>query len=599
MKTNLTLLISTLILFVFIFYPVSFLMAQNVTAKMTVVSFTKDETDMSARVISPRKDKNGKVCSIIKLETTLSLGEFKFDGGMIGIEHTEQKKGEIWIYQSPGARYLTITHQYHEPVRRYEYFEPLQEATVYIMKITASNVQITLTDNTNLQYVVMNCPMEGATVSFDEMAPEPFIDGVFSNALLFGKHKYIVEAPLYAPIAGTITIGREKPDPININLKPQFGQITVHSTPEQLADVYIDGKKIGNTPLVIDRLASGEHKIKIIKKLFFPVDDTLVITDNSQRIKAFELKPNYAKISLKSKIGAAIYINEEFAGTGEWNDRLSPGTYKVVARKDAHRESITMLDITSNEEKIIELEDPVPITGSIDINSNVSTKITIDGKDYGTTPQIITGVLIGVRNLQLDAEGYMPYNKNITITEGKILPVRSMLVRDPLSKNKIKKEAIYSKPKESKPKPPYAYFINFKMSMTSKYGGMVGFVKRVGLYVGYMGGTSPNSGKPATDLNISELSKAGYFRSAISFGPILRLTKNIHIYAGGGYGTYGPAYQSNNSEDVKYYITLDKGPEVEGGLLLKFKYISLFGGYNTMISPIKFGEIHFGIGASF
>lgn len=597
MKTNFSYIKCKLILFVFIFINFFQVDAQNISAKMTVLSFTKDETDMSARVLSPRKDKNGKICSIIKLETTLSLAEFKFDGGMTGIEHTEQKKGEIWIYQSPGARYITITHQYHEPVRRYEYFEPLQEATVYIMKITASNVQITLTDNTNLQYVVMNCPMEGAMVSFDEMGPEPFVNGTYSKALQFGKHKYVVEAPLYAPIAGTITVGREKPEPIGISLKPQFGQITIHSTPEQIADVFIDGKKLGTTPLVIDKLASGEHKIRIIKKLYFPLDDTLLITDNSQRIKAYELKANYAKVTLRLQSNSEIYINDEYAGTKEWNDRLSPGSYKIVAKLDAHRESVMTLEIASNEDKIIDLNEPTPITGSIDINSNITAKIYIDGKEYGTSPQIITDILIGARHIQLEAEGYLPYNKYITITEGKIESVRLMLERDPFSK--IKEEPKIVKPKVIRPKLPASYFINYKMSLTSKYGGMVGFVKRVGFYAAYIGGASTGSGVPATDVNISDLNKSGYFRYAFSFGPIIRISKNIHIYAGGGYGSYGPLYKLKTPNDKKYYISLEKGPEVEGGILLKFKFISLFGGYNTIISPVKFGEIHFGVGASF
>lgn len=575
---------------------------QNVAAKMSVLSFVKDETDMTARIKSPKTDKNGKQCSIIKLETTLPLNEFTFDGGMLGIEHTEQHKGEIWIYQSPGARYITITHKYHEPVRRYAFFEPLQEATVYIMKITASNVQITLTDNSNLQYVVLKCLMEGATVSFNEMAPEPFVNGTFSKAMPFGKHKYVVEAPLYAPTAGSIEVTKEVKEPVTIELKPKFGTISIHSTPEQLADVFIDGKRVGSTPLVIEKLASGQHSVKILKSLFFPLEDTLIVTDNSNRIKRFDLKPNFAQVNITTHPDAIILINDNQEGKGNWNGRLTPGSYKLTARMESHRESIQTLEIKTNDSISFNIEHPVPITGTLDITSDVVATISIDGKDYGTTPKIIQDVLIGKRTIELNADGYNPGVKTLTIIEGKILPVSFTLIKKIDGQTKITSDisrlpkTTYNKKRESTPIPA-KFFVNYKMSLTASYGGMVGFAKRVGIYASYMSGLSPNSGEPMQDLSPGSYRSSGYFRSAITGGAIIRITKNLYIYAGGGYGTYGQAYVAT-SDSEPYYLSIDNGPEVEGGLMLNFKYFSIFGGYNTIISPIKFAEIHFGIGVS-
>lgn len=576
---------------------------QNVAAKMSVLSFVKDETDMTARIKSPRKDKNGKQCSIIKLETTLPLNEFTFDGGMLGVEHTEQHKGEIWIYQSPGARYITITHKYHEPVRRYAFTEPLQEATVYIMKITASNVQITLTDNSNLQYVVLKCNMEGATVSFNEMAPEPFVDGKFSKALPFGKHKYIVEAPLYAPTAGSIEVTREVKEPVNIELKPKFGTISIYSTPEQLAEVFIDEKKMGTTPLVIEKLASGEHSVKIIKSLFFPLEDTLIVTDNSNRIKHVELKPNFAQVTITTHPDAYILINDNQESKGNWSGRLTPGSYKITSRLESHRESVQTIEIKSHEPVSFDIEHPTPITGSLDLTSDVVATIKIDGKEYGTTPMILQEVLIGKRTIELNAEGYKPSVKTVTVTEGKILPVNFSLVRTigeqtRKSKNNSNlQESPISTKREIVPV-PIKIFVNYKMSLTASYGGMVGFAKRAGIYASYMTGLSPNAGEPMQDISPGGFNSSGYFRTAITGGVIVRITKNIYIYGGGGYGTYGTAYETT-TDPGPYYLSLDKGPEVEGGLMLNFKYFSIFGGYNTIISPIKFGEIHFGVGASF
>ena len=80
--------------------------------QLAVESFTMDEKDQTARIHNSRKDQNNKLCAIVKIETPLQLQDFTFDAGSVGIAHTEQKTGEIWVYLSPGARRLTINHKH-------------------------------------------------------------------------------------------------------------------------------------------------------------------------------------------------------------------------------------------------------------------------------------------------------------------------------------------------------------------------------------------------------------------------------------------------------------------------------------------------------
>ncbi|MDR2813037.1 MAG: PEGA domain-containing protein, partial [Prevotellaceae bacterium] len=178
--------------------------------KMGVESFTRDDRDQAARVTSPRKDQNDKVCAIVRIETPLLLQDFTFDAGMIAVMHTEQRKGEIWLWLSPGAQRLTIQHKYLGVVRNYEFGESLKEATVYIMKLKSGTVKTVVEDNVTLQYMEVHCGIEGATIKIDDEAPEPFTDGKFQKALSYGKHRYTVEAPMHHPESGVKEVTAQK-----------------------------------------------------------------------------------------------------------------------------------------------------------------------------------------------------------------------------------------------------------------------------------------------------------------------------------------------------------------------------------------------------
>ena len=114
-----------LIIFFFVFTEAN---SQTIAVK----SFRKLETDMEARIVSPKTDQNGKKCAIIKVVT--SQTGFVFDFGMIGAAvATEQKTAEIWVWVPVGARKVTINHQTLGVLRDYPFDIDINPATVYEM----------------------------------------------------------------------------------------------------------------------------------------------------------------------------------------------------------------------------------------------------------------------------------------------------------------------------------------------------------------------------------------------------------------------------------------------------------------------------------
>ena len=99
-----TLIRATLFLLLVMFNTTS-LSAQQ--SKISVASFNRMETDITARVTAPKKDQNGEICALIRIVTNVK--DLMFEPDALGITARENKTGEIWIYVPRGARRISIT----------------------------------------------------------------------------------------------------------------------------------------------------------------------------------------------------------------------------------------------------------------------------------------------------------------------------------------------------------------------------------------------------------------------------------------------------------------------------------------------------------
>lgn len=98
-------------------------------SKISVASFQRMESDLTARVTAPKRDQNGEICALIRIVTNVK--DFMFEPDALGITARENKTGEIWLYVPRGARRISILHDQLGIMRNYFYPEIIEKATVY------------------------------------------------------------------------------------------------------------------------------------------------------------------------------------------------------------------------------------------------------------------------------------------------------------------------------------------------------------------------------------------------------------------------------------------------------------------------------------
>lgn len=398
--------------------------------ELKVESFKMLEKDLDASVHHPKEDMNGNKAAIIKIVTTET--NFTFDVGSVGYISQEQKVGEIWLYVPAKVKKITIKHPNHEILRDYYFPIPIKKATVYELKLTTSKMRTIVEEDAGGQYWILNVTPKNAEVTIDNGTPELLNDGVLQKLLPYGKHTYTVNAPLYETTGGEITIGVERVM-TNVELTPNFGYLEISSSPVTNTEVYLNGEKIGITPLVTQRLPKGPAKIRVVSEKYQPVEKEVTVPSKGDTLACpIVLSPNFAEVEFVTEQDASIYVNDKRMANGVWKDKLVEGLYKVEARKSGHRTILKSVKVIKGQNQKIEFDKLTPIYGKVNISTGslANVKVLIDGKDMGVAPNIFSEVLIGKHLIELMKDGYKTYKTEINVEEAKLHDIKVELEKE-------------------------------------------------------------------------------------------------------------------------------------------------------------------------
>lgn len=377
-----------------------------------------------------QNDDNDLPFAVIKVRTEnitdKQRRELKFEGNAGTFIMLEYKTGEVWVYLTAKyADYLKIS---HPDLSSTEFTLPydLKPKCGYEMTLVNKTGMVPEVDIYN--YLVVSADQPNAAVYIDDVFEgEQFAQKSFMAG---EKHRWRIECELYHTESGEAVIPDKEGENVTVEkkLRPAYGYLNVTSSPESGAIVYIDGKKVGVTPLTTDKLASGEHKVRVMKEMYSAVEKTFTVTDGNTTQAPMTMSANFVNVTVTTDSESDIYVDNELKGKGSWSGRLGEGNHAFEARKASHRNSVENIKLTLGQNESIVIPNPTPIYGTIDISTNpIGANIVIDGKNFGTTPRVLANVLIGTHELRLEKTGCTPVAKNITLDEKNKLTISEKL----------------------------------------------------------------------------------------------------------------------------------------------------------------------------
>ena len=306
------------------------------------------------------------------------------------------------------------------------------------IEVNDSSILFRLSVNTAAnepQYVVFAVEPKTAAVIIDGKPLTPDTGGVVTTVLQAGTYDYSVSAKMYHSQSGTFTVAGAKVQK-SVALAPAFGYLSVGGDMVNGATVFVDDENIGIAPVKSDKLASGEHSVRIVKDKYKPYSTTVTVRDSETTTLAPTLSADFATVTLTTASGATIWVNGVEKGSGSWSGELSTGTYIFEARQRGHRSAqISKTIAATPSRQSYAIPAPTPIVGSVDITSSPAmADITLDGKAVGTTPLKLSSLLVGEHKITVSKSGYQPYSATITIAEGKTATVSAELIKGKIYK---------------------------------------------------------------------------------------------------------------------------------------------------------------------
>lgn len=299
------------------------------------------------------------------------------------------------------------------------------------IEVTAEKVffSVELKDVSHLQgFVVFKVTPADALVELDG---EPLFlnsEGRAQKLVKYGAYTYTVSAKGHHTITEELIVDSGQ-TVREVALKLSHGWLSIGGGNTEGAYVYVDSELVGQAPLDRTDISSGNHQIRILKPMHEAYETSVTVRDGETVSLSPTLNSDSSEITLVADNGAEIWINGELKGTGTWKGDLSTGDYLVECRKEGYISSTDAVTVSRNmTTRIIRLTALKPVCGVLAVSSvPMDAEVYVDGRHVGKSPQYITDVPVGTREVRLVMEGYETRSEKVKVSEDGVTEINITL----------------------------------------------------------------------------------------------------------------------------------------------------------------------------
>ena len=124
---------------------------------------------------------------------------------------------------------------------------------------------------------------------------------------------------------------------------PIYGSIDINSTPIE-ADIYIDDKKIGVSPMFVQDYLIGTHTIKLSKAGHSEFSQVITV-EEGQTFEVNAKLENGREVAISTASGAEIFVDGKSVGNTQYTGNLTFGSHTAYAMLNGKRSGEKKIDI--------------------------------------------------------------------------------------------------------------------------------------------------------------------------------------------------------------------------------------------------------------
>lgn len=258
--------------------------------------------------------------------------------------------------------------------------------------------------NTNLENIKV-------TIDNDRLASAP---GLIQD-LSRGSHQLTFTKYRYFPLTQQVDIiGLGETQDINVSLQPAWGEMSFDSQPQQ-ANLYVDDKLIGQTPITTEVLQTGST-IRLELGGYKDHQEQVTVqagTSDAHSLITMQIADGRLKVS-SDPSAANVMVDNRFIGTTPLSTQLPPNqAYLIELYKEGYLKATRTLSLKPEQTSDLDIS-LKPNIGSINLTLRPSdAQISVNGQPQGKGSRTLA-LSAKPQELTISKPGYQ--SKSVTIT---------------------------------------------------------------------------------------------------------------------------------------------------------------------------------------
>jgi len=233
-----------------------------------------------------------------------------------------------------------------------------------------------------------------------------------------GAHRVVAELAGYYPLDSEINVGLNSDQTIEVEMTRLPGLVTLTTAPEATAEVRIDGRVLGVTPLTDAEIVTGRHQVELVADRYLSeVRELDVIGGGEHQGLVVELTPNWAPISLSSDpAGAEVFVDGDQAGETPIVLELGAGERIVELRRRGYNAWADVISVLADEPQTLPLVELTEADGRVEVISDpAGAAVSVNGEYRGQTPLTLSLAPSRQHRLILSKPGFDNIEQDLSV----------------------------------------------------------------------------------------------------------------------------------------------------------------------------------------
>ncbi|MBK6809287.1 MAG: PEGA domain-containing protein [Sandaracinaceae bacterium] len=202
------------------------------------------------------------------------------------------------------------------------------------------------------------------------------------------------------------------------------------------ARVLVDSVDRGATPLVVEGLSVGSHRVRVQPRdaSLTPYETTVDVRVDERTTVHFTMRPTVTPGSLHvaaNVMSARLFLDGDPLGVGgRTMENLPPGEHIVEAEATGYQTARQVVRVEAGRRAAVVLVmEPVPQEpGTIVVRANVRGQVFVNGQDFGPAPVVLEGAEPGNYAIRVVAAGHSEFREVCTVRLGETCTVSATLI---------------------------------------------------------------------------------------------------------------------------------------------------------------------------